>query len=156
MLRRCFLASAVAFAFVFSLFNSPVAEAKGPVNASFIGSVAISGADTVAYHTLGKYVPGDDKITASYKGATWRFSSTVHRDLFQANPKKYAPAYGGYCAWAVSQGNTASIDPEAWRIVDGVLYLNYSPGVQKTWEKDIPGNIKAANANWPGILAGLK
>ena len=73
-------------------------------------------------------------------------------DLFAADPEKYAPQYGGYCAWAVSQGYTASTDPEAWKIVDGKLYLNYSKSVQQTWEQDIPGNIAAGDGNWPKVL----
>jgi hypothetical protein len=71
---------------------------------------------------------------------------------FKADPEKYAPKYGGYCAWAVAQGYTAEIDPEAWKIVGGKLYLNYSKDVQKKWEQDIPGNIEKADQNWPGVL----
>ena len=67
----------------------------------------------------------------------------------------YAPQYGGYCAWAVSQGYTAPIDPKAWKVVDGKLYLNYSKSVQKNWEKDIPGHIVSADGHWPRILAEL-
>jgi hypothetical protein len=84
-------------------------------------------------------------------GATWRFASAEHRDMFAASPEQYAPRYGGYCSYAVSQGHTASIDPEAWKIVDGKLYLNYSKGVQKMWEKDQAGYIGKADANWPGL-----
>ena len=76
-------------------------------------------------------------------------------DGFAAMPEKYAPQYGGYCAWAVSQGYTADIDPAAWRIVDDKLYLNYSKGVQATWSEDIPGNISKGDKNWPGIKAAL-
>jgi len=72
--------------------------------------------------------------------------------LAPAGPAAYAPQYGGYCAWAVSQGYTASTDPHAWRIVDGKLYLNYSKGVQKRWQQDIPGNIAKGDANWPKVL----
>ncbi len=72
--------------------------------------------------------------------------------MFAANPEKYAPQYGGYCAWAVSQGYTASTDPEAWKIVDGKLYLNYSKLVQLTWEQDAAGNIAAADENWPTVF----
>ena len=72
--------------------------------------------------------------------------------MFAANPEKYAPQYGGYCAWAVSQGYTASTDPEAWKIVDGKLYLNYSKSVQLTWEQDAAGNIAAADENWLTVL----
>ena len=84
--------------------------------------------------------------------ATWRFSSAANLAAFEADPEAYAPQYGGYCAWAVSQGYTASTDPTAWRIVDGKLYLNYSQGVQRRWEQDIPGNIVKADTNWPKVL----
>ena len=82
-------------------------------------------------------------------------SSAANRDRFAADPEKYAPQYGGYCAWAVAQGYTAKIDPEAWRIVDGKLYLNYSKDVQTQWSEDIPGNITKGDANWPKLRADL-
>jgi hypothetical protein len=84
-------------------------------------------------------------------GARWQFSSPESRELFKANPAQYAPQFGGYCAWAVSQGYTANTDPEAWKIVDGKLYLNYSKSVQKKWEQDIPKYIENGNRNWPGL-----
>lgn len=71
---------------------------------------------------------------------------------FKTDPQAFAPQYGGYCAWAVAQGYTASSDPQAWRIVDGKLYLNYSEGVQKKWVRDIPGFIVKADTNWPKVL----
>ena len=85
-------------------------------------------------------------------GATWSFASAENRATFAADPEKFAPRYGGYCAWAVSQGYTASIDPDAWRIVDGALYLNYSLAVREEWERDIPGHIASADVNWPRLL----
>jgi YHS domain-containing protein len=115
--------------------------------------IAIRGTDPVAYFRSGKPVAGSSQWTHVWQGATWQFSSQEHRDLFVANPEQFAPQYGGFCAWAVSQGYTAPIDPNAWKIVDGKLYLNFSKGVQRTWEKDIPGNITKANANWPGVLS---
>ncbi len=122
----------------------------------FVGDngLAIRGADPVAYFTEGAAVTGSPEFTYDWGDATWQFASAENRDLFAANPKQYAPQYGGFCAWAVSQGYTASIDPNAWRIVEGRLYLNYSPGVQQRWERDIPGNISSADANWPGVLSG--
>ena len=106
----------------------------------------------VAYFTQGSPVAGDPAITHDWNGATWRFSSTENRDAFAADPAAYAPQYGGYCAYAVSEGYTASTVPEAWSIVDGKLYLNYSTGVKGRWEQDIPGRISAADANWPKVL----
>jgi YHS domain-containing protein len=113
---------------------------------------AIRGYDPVAYFTDGKPVEGKRDITFAWKGVTWRFVSEKNRDLFKAKPEAYAPQYGGYCAWAVSQGYTAKGDPKYWRIVDGKLYLNYDAKVQKDWEKDIPGHISKGDNNWPKVL----
>ncbi|WP_228016229.1 YHS domain-containing (seleno)protein [Leptolyngbya ectocarpi] len=115
--------------------------------------LAIRGTDPVAYFTQGGPVTGTPEFVYTWRNATWQFASAENRDLFVANPEQYAPQYGGFCAWAVSQGYTASIDPNAWKIVDGRLYLNYNRGVQRQWERDIPDNISKANANWPGVLA---
>ncbi|PWJ16237.1 YHS domain-containing (seleno)protein [Jannaschia seohaensis] len=116
------------------------------------GGVAIDGTDPVAYFTEGRPVAGDAAITHDWNGATWRFSTEANRADFAADPEAYAPQYGGYCAWAVAEGYTASTVPEAWEIVDGKLYLNYSRRIQRRWERDIPGNISRADANWPGVL----
>ena len=128
------------------------AWAKSEINASFIGGVAIEGTDPVAYFTEGKAVKGSSGFTHRWKGATWRFKNAANRDAFAAEPEKYAPKFGGYCAWAVSRGYTADIDPEAWKIYRGKLYLNYSKGVQAQWTEDIPGNIAKAESHWPGVL----
>lgn len=117
------------------------------------GGIAVDGTDVVGYFTQGKPVAGSPDITHDYMGVTWRFSSTENRDVFAADPKKYAPQYGGYCAFAVSQGYTASTIPEAWKIVDDKLYLNFSRRVQRRWERDIPGHIASADANWPSVLS---
>ena len=114
--------------------------------------LAIRGTDPVAYFTEGGPVAGSADFAYTWNDVTWQFASAENRDLFAANPEQYAPQYGGFCAWAVSQGYTASIDPNAWSIVDNKLYLNYSKGVQRRWERDIPGNISQADANWPGVL----
>lgn len=114
--------------------------------------LAIRGTDPVAYFTQGGPVAGSSEYIYTWNDATWQFASAENRDLFIANPDQYAPQYGGFCSWAVSQGHTASIDPNAWRIVDDKLYLNYSKGVQRTWERDVPGNISKADANWPAVL----
>ena len=127
------------------------AAALAPVYSTLLGG-AIRGFDPVAYFTESKPVEGKKAFSHEWKGATWYFASERNRDLFRADPEKYAPRYGGYCAYAVSRGYTASIVPEAWKIVDGKLYLNYSKGVQRAWEQDIPGNIASADKNWPGLL----
>lgn len=113
---------------------------------------AIRGHDPVAYFTDGKPTKGSDQHTFEWKGEKFKFASAENLARFKGDPEKYAPQYGGYCAYAVSQGYTASTVPEAWTIVDGKLYLNYSLGVQKRWRKDIPGHIAAADKNWPGVL----
>jgi YHS domain-containing protein len=111
-------------------------------------NVAVSGYDAVAYQTENAARKGSAELVATYEGGTYRFVSAANRDAFLANPAKYVPAYGGYCAFGVSQGHKVKIDPEAYRVVDGRLYLNYDKGVQQKWFKDIPGFIVKADANW--------
>ena len=144
----------VAMALTLVLVCGPtaVAHAASTINQSLFGGVAIEGADPVAYFLEGRAVAGSSDFTHDWDGAEWHFASAANRDAFAADPDRYAPRYGGYCAWAVSKGSTAGIDPEAWTIVDGALYLNYSKSVQATWAKDIPGNIAKADTNWPGVL----
>lgn len=127
------------------------AGAVEPVNTNRGGS-AIDGYDPVAYFTKGGPLRGSNKVTAEWNGATWRFVNAEHRDKFVADPARFAPKYGGYCAWAMSQGYTATIDPKAWRIVEGRLYLNNSVSILKRWEGELDRNIAAADRNWPEIL----
>ena len=115
-------------------------------------SVAIRGADPVAYFTENRYVPGSADFTYEWADATWQFASADNRDVFALNPEQYAPQYGGFCAWAVAEGYTASVAPNAWEIVDGKLYLNYDARIQRRWQQDIPGNIARANENWPEVV----
>ena len=135
----------------FLLLSAPVA-AKDPVYTGTFSSLAVSGYDPVAYFTEGKPVEGSSAFEHKWNGATWRFANAKNLEAFKADPEAYAPQYGGYCAWAVSQGYTASSDPNAWRIVGKKLYLNYDREVQKTWEKDAAGNIVKADQNWPKVL----
>ena len=125
---------------------------KAPVYTGVFSELAVSGYDPVAYFTEQKPVKGDSRFSTKYAGAEWHFSSAENRDKFIAAPEHYAPQYGGYCAWAVSEGSTASADPQRWKIVGDRLYLNYSADVQKKWELDIAGNIRKANQNWPTVL----
>lgn len=148
--RRSVLAG-IAFAGAAALVPA-AASAKDRVSTSLFSNVGASGYDVVAYFTESRSVEGSSAHTAEYDGATWQFASAANRDAFAADPARYAPQYGGYCAWAVAQGSTASSDPEAWRIVDGKLYLNYNKDIQARWEQDIPGFIASANANWPTVL----
>jgi YHS domain-containing protein len=130
----------------------PFAWGKSEINTAYIGKKAIKGYDPVAYFTDGKPVEGKQEFAYEWKGAKWFFANAEHRDQFKASPEKYAPQYGGYCAYAVANGKTADIDPKAWKIVNGKLYLNYDLDVQKKWQTDIPGYIDKANKNWPGVL----
>lgn len=115
------------------------------------GGIAIDGTDPVAYFTEGKPVEGSAAFSHDWGGVTWRFANAANRDTFAAAPERYAPQYGGFCAWAVAEGSTASTVPEAWKIVDDKLYLNFSRRIQGRWERDIPGNIARADQNWPGL-----
>jgi hypothetical protein len=126
--------------------------AEPPIYTGILKGVAVGGYDPVAYFVEGKPVRGREDLALNHGGAQWRFATAANRAAFEADPAKYAPQYGGYCAWAVSQGYTAKGDPNAWSVVDGKLYLNYDKSVQKTWEKDIPGNIRKGDANWPKVL----
>jgi YHS domain-containing protein len=130
----------------------PASAREAEVYTGTFSSLAVGGYDTVAYFKAGKPVQGTAQFTTEYKGATWRFASADNLAAFKANPTAFAPQYGGYCAWAVSQNYTASGDPNYWKIVNGKLYLNYDKSVQATWEKDIPGFIAKADKNWPGVL----
>jgi YHS domain-containing protein len=147
-LRNLFACSLCALAFT----GAPVLAKEAPIYTALFSKAALGGYDAVAYFTENKPVKGDTKFVSTYKGVEWRFSSAENRDKFQAAPERYAPQYGGYCAWAVSQGYTASGDPQRWKIVGGKLYLNYDVDVQKKWEADIPGFIQKADVNWPAAL----
>ncbi len=151
MARRYLLVMAWVLALAFGASGAAQAADK-PVYTGFFSNLAAGGYDVVAYFTEHKPVKGDARFVHEYQGATWRFASAAHRDAFIADPRRYAPQYGGYCAWAVSEGTTASADPKLWKIVDGKLYLNYDADVQKKWELDIPGHIRKADRNWPAVL----
>ncbi len=116
------------------------------------GGVAIRGYDPVAYFTRGKPVAGSAKHTLRWKGAVWRFASAKHLAMFKADPAKYAPQYGGYCAYAVSRNYTAKIEPDAWTIHKGKLYLNYNKFIRAAWEREKPANIVKGDRNWPAVL----
>jgi len=122
------------------------------VDTERLAGVAISGFDPVAYFIEKRPVEGSNAISLMWNGAEWRFSSERNRAMFRAAPQRYAPQFGGYCSWAVSQGYTASGDPQAWTIHDDKLYLNYNLDVQQDWEKDISGNIEKGDKHWPAII----
>lgn len=109
---------------------------------------AIMGYDVVSYFTEKNPTMGNPKFKYVWMGAKWQFNSERNLNIFKDNPKKFAPQYGGYCAYAVSKNMLAPVDPTAWKIVEGKLYLNNSSKVQRLWVKDISGNIKEADKNW--------
>ena len=113
--------------------------------------VALKGYDPVAYFAEAQPRAGDPAISYQWKGATWLFSTQEHRKAFMADPGQYAPQFGGYCAFAVSQGTTADGDPHQWAIVDGKLYVNNNVVAKKLWDQDRAANIVAGDANWPLI-----
>ena len=154
--RRLFTVFGLAFPLLAAAgLVRPAAAGNIWFEGGVLGSSAVRGYDVVAYFTDRKPVEGKSDYTHEWNNTTWRFASVAHRDLFAANPEKYAPQYGGWCAWAVSQGYTASIDPAAWRIVDGKLYLNYSKSVQSQWAQNIPDYISKGDANWPRLKQKL-
>lgn len=150
--RRRFLSLTAAGLAAAPLLSAPGAAEAAQAPVFSRGGLAIRGYDPVAYFTQSKPVRGSSAHSSTWNGATWRFASAENKAAFDANPSRYAPQYGGYCAWAVSRGYTASTDPDAWRVVNGKLYLNYNKSVRATWAKDIPGNIAKANRNWPNVL----
>ncbi|PTW61453.1 YHS domain-containing protein [Breoghania corrubedonensis] len=112
---------------------------------------AIGGIDPVAYFTDGKPVAGSDAFTATHDGVTWKFATAEHRDMFEADPQKYTPAYGGYCATGASFGYKIPIDPATWDIHAGRLYLNAGPAPHKRYLSDVEGTIGRADENWKKI-----
>ncbi len=113
--------------------------------------LALKGYDTVSYFTKSAPTKGSDKYTAAYNGAIYQFSSAENRNLFQSEPSKYAPQYGGYCAFGVTMNRKFDTDPTAWHIRGEKLYLNLNKDVQKKWATDIPGYIETAQGKWGGI-----
>jgi len=111
-------------------------------------SGAIRGYDPVAYFNQAKPVKGSADITIEHNGATWHFANTANHDLFAADPEKYTPQYGGYCAYGLSKGHLVPTDPQAWSVVDGKLYLNYSQPVRTTWQQGLNDNLQQSDINW--------
>jgi YHS domain-containing protein len=113
--------------------------------------IAIKGYDPVAYFSEQKATEGKKEFTYEWSGTQWLFSSQANLDAFKAEPQKYAPQYGGYCAYGVSENHKSPTDPNAWTVADGKLYLNYSLKVKELWSKDIPTRIQKANGFWPSL-----
>ena len=142
-----------------ALAGTPARAATPPINTlknSVFGGrtdTAINGYDTVAYFTLGKPVKGQDRWATEWMGAQWKFSSQAHLDLFKANPSQYAPQFGGYCAYGVTQGALVKVEPEQFTVRDGKLYLNYDADIQAKWLNDQSGYIRDAQAKFPVLLS---
>ncbi|WOR16131.1 YHS domain-containing (seleno)protein [Hyphomonas sp. FCG-A18] len=150
-LRTLLVATALTITPV--VIATPAAFAdKDPVYTGRFSNTAVEGHDAVAYFTQGKPVKGSKDFSTEYQGAEFRFASAENLETFKADPAKYAPQYGGYCAWAVSQGMTAKGDANHWAIVDGKLYLNYNKKIQNTWNEDRASFIVKADAEWPNVL----
>lgn len=122
-----------------------------PVVYVMMGDLALSGYDAVSYFKDGSPTKGNPEFSYKWMDATWRFSSAENLNSFKAEPEKYAPQYGGYCAFGASQGHLVPGDPQAWKIVDNKLYLNYNREVLGYWLQDVPGNIQKADESWPKL-----
>jgi YHS domain-containing protein len=133
------------------LFSSAATFAADIDSNADANDLAIQGYDTVAYFTMGKPVLGSTEFTSNYKNATFRFVSEQNRNLFNKDKVKYAPQFGNFCAMGTAMGLKFDVDPTAWKIVEGKLYLNLNKDVQKAWLRDVPGNIKTAEQNWPTL-----
>jgi hypothetical protein len=132
------------------------AFAANNVNTGYFGGVAILGYDPVAYFTEGRSMKGSEEFAYDWLGTPWHFASRKHRDLFMSEPIKYAPQFGGYCAGEVTfEGITINIDPDAWRIIEGKLYLGYDKGFAADLEAHPEKWLPKAEANWPGLEAKL-
>lgn len=129
-------------------------QMPGSVNAA--NGVAIQGYDVVAYHTERQAVAGQRAFSHQWQGVTWHFASAANRDSFARTPEAFAPQFGGFCAYGVSRGYAVEVDPQAFAIVDGKLYLNYSTRVQATWNQDRAGYIEKARRHWPKVAAELE
>lgn len=134
---------------ILAISLSSQALANDPIETGTFNNKAIYGYDTVAYFTQDKAVKGSEDFMTTWRGAEWFFSSKEHMDLFVADPVKYAPQYGGYCAYAMSDGRLVGIDEDAFTILDGKLYLNYSKSVMKEWRTNTGQFIQEADGWYP-------
>ncbi len=134
------------------IFTAVGYAGEDEIYTSFFSNTGAGGYDVVAYFTAGQAVKGDDDFSVKYKNADWYFSSQENLDKFRHSPEFYAPQYGGYCAWAVANGYTASGDPLQWTLHDDKLYLNYDAKVRHRWTADKHNLIVLGDKNWPSVL----
>jgi YHS domain-containing protein len=153
-MRKYLLALPLAAAFALGATGPALAvdEANVSKGATIPGpGLAVHGHDVVAYFTDGAPALGTAEFAHVFDGATYRFASQANLDAFKADPAKYAPAYGGFCAYGVAIGKKFDGDPRFWEVVDGRLFLNLNRDIQAKWLEDVPGNITDADANWAAI-----
>ncbi|MBM2576921.1 YHS domain protein [Jannaschia sp. Os4] len=155
--RRTFLIGAAAIPIAAGGAYALLApQPLAPARVYTEGGLAIRGTDPVAYFYDAMPVPGDPAVTHDWAGATWAFATVENRDRFAAEPARYAPAYGGFCAWAVAEkGELYSTQPKNWAIVDGRLFLNFDDAVQELWNAEPADFIAAADRRWPEIVAAV-
>ena len=140
----------VCVTLLLGILTVPALALDDAVNTGRFNDTAIEGYDPVAYFTQGKPVKGSDEFEYAWRGGNWRFASQDSLERFRADPEKFAPQYGGWCAYAMSdRGRTVRIDPEAWTIRNGKLYLNYSQSVRNVWQEAVDANIAEANRFYP-------
>jgi YHS domain-containing protein len=149
--RRNFTKLVLTATIASSFLNTAFAGTKTLINVDRTG-LAVQGYDVVAYFTDGKPVKGSAQFSSSHGGATYHFASAEHKAAFDKEPGKYAPQFGGYCAWAVSKNSTAKIEPDAFQIVNGRLLLQYDKGIREKFSRDTSGNLAKADTNWPGLV----
>lgn len=149
--RRLFTSSAFVAVLCTTFAGAALAGPKTLINVDKSG-LAVQGYDVVAYFTDGKPLKGSAQYSSSHGGATYHFASAEHKAAFDKEPAKYAPQFGGYCAYAVSKNSTAKIEPDAFQIVDGRLLLQYDKGIRDKFNKDTSGNLAKADGYWPGLV----
>jgi len=155
--RRFHRVTAILALFTTTTAGAFPAYAVDSVNTRYFGGVAIMGYDPVAYFTEGRAVKGSEKFAYEWLGTPWHFANDKHREMFKSDPVRYAPQYGGYCAGEVSGGSvTINVDPEAFKIIDGKLYLIYDKGSADWFAANAAEAVPKANANWPKITADLE
>lgn len=154
-MRKSLFAAVTGVATLITGFSPALAD--GSVNTGYFGGVAILGYDPVAYFTDNKPMQGSEEFSYDWLGTPWHFASREHLDLFRSEPVKYAPQFGGYCAGEIAaDGITVNIDPTAWRIIDGKLYLSYNKPTDAEWEAYAKDDLPKAEAYWPKLEANLE
>lgn len=134
------------------LYSTASIEARDLVNVAGASGIALDGYDPVAFFADGKPMHGDPAISAIYNGATFLFASKDHKVRFEADPQKYVPQFGGYCAFGVSLGTLFPVDINTWQIRNGKLYLNLNPSILEQFNKDFEGYVSKAEKKWPKLV----